>query len=169
MKIKVNVAKLPNPPLPPTKSVRVIGRPKIPYETRDYERDEMVERRKRAAEGRARTMKNGYTPEQENLIIEMYKQGASAEVIAEKLGRTKVAIKQKIEKMRKKRNFEREAPLQRRYTKRKPEIEIVRRNHYTKAQDDVIRVMKADGKTYKEIADQIGKSPDAVRGRWRRM
>lgn len=167
VRIKVNVAQLPAPPYPPTKPVRIIEKPDRPYEMIDFEH--MDERRERARESRAKTMNNGYTAEQEALIMALYKQGMPTEAIAEKLGRTKAAIKQKIEKLRKKYNFNREAPLQRQYIKRKPESEIVRRNHYTPAQDAVIKEMKAQGKTFPEIGRELGKSKEAVRRRWYRI
>lgn len=174
-KLKVDPRTLPHPPYPPTKTVQIREKPDRPYEVMDYASDfkvdaeKMAERRKRAAESAARTLNNGYTPEQEALIIELYKQGMPTEAIAEKLGRTKAAIKQKIEKLRKKHGFEREAPLQRQYIKHKPESEIVRRNHYTPAQDAVIREMKAQGKSNQAIGEQIGKSKEAVRRRWERI
>lgn len=40
---------------------------------------------------------------------------------------------------------------------------------YTKAQDAVIKDMRSKGASYKEIADQIGKSTEAVRRRWYRL
>ena len=135
----------------------------------DLDAESMAERRKRALESRAKNQENGYTAEQEALIMALYKQGMPTEAIADKLGRTKTAMKQKIEKLRKKYNFNREAPLQRQYIKRKPESEIVRRNHYTSAQDAVITEMKMQGKTFREIGDEIDKSAEAVRRRWYRI
>ena len=175
--LKVNPRKLPVPILPPTRAVKTIVRPDKAYETIDYasqyESDKKImdERSKRAAESTRRTyaVKNAYTPEQENEIIELYKSGMRTVDIAEKVGRTKTAIKQKIEKLRKEQGIQREVPLKRVYIKRKPESEIMRRNHYTPAQDAVIKEMKSQGKTFREIADQIGKSPEAVRCRWYRI
>ena len=169
MRIKVNVAQLPKPPYPPTRSVRIIEKPDTPFEIMDFDEESMAGRRKRALESRAKNQENGYTAEQEALIMALYKQGMPTEAIADKLGRTKTAIKQKIEKLRKKYNFNREAPLQRQYIKRKPESEIVRRNHYTPAQDAVITEMKMQGKTFREIGDEIDKSAEAVRRRWYRI
>ncbi len=37
---------------------------------------------------------------------------------------------------------------------------------YTKAQDDVIIQMRNEGRSYAEIADEIGKSKEAIRRRW---
>lgn len=169
--LKIDPKKLPAPPIPPTKPIRLIEKPDIAFEAKDYASDfkadakKMAERRKRAAESRQRTMQDGYSKEQEALIMALYKQGICYEAIAVKTGRTKAAIRQKIANLRKKHGFNREAPLQRTYNHRKPESEIVRKNHYTAAQDAVIREMREQGKTYKEIGEQIGKSKEAVRKR----
>lgn len=171
--LKVDPKKLPAPPLPPTKPVRFVQKVDIPFEARDYASDfkidagKMAERRRRAIESRAKTMQDAYTAEQEALIKKMYEQGMTYEAIGKKVGRTKGAVRQKIANMRRAQNFERKAPLQRTYTHYKPESEIVRRNHYTEAQDAVIREMRAQGKTYREIGEQIGKSKEAVRKRAR--
>lgn len=171
-KLKVDPRTLPPLPYPPTKTVRTIEKPDIQYEARDYASDfkadseKMAQRRKRAVQSRAQSMQNGYTAEQEALITALYKQGVNYEDIAKKTGRTKHAIRQKIGNLRKKYGFNREAPLQRTYTHHKPESEIVRKNHYTPAQDAVIREMRAQGKSYKEIGEQIDKSKEAVRRRW---
>ena len=175
--LKVNPRKLPVPILPPTRAVKTIVRPDKAYETIDYasqyESDKKImdERRKRAAESTRKTyaQKSAYTVEQETMIIDLYKMGVCTGEIAERVGKSKTAVKQKIEKLRKIYGFEREAPLQRHYVHHKPESEIVRRNHYTPAQDAVIREMKSQGKTFREIGDQIGKSPEAVRCRWYRI
>lgn len=175
--LKINPQKLPVPLLPPTKPVRSVERPDKAYETIDYasqyeaDKKKMEERRKRAGESTRKTyaQKSAYTVEQENMIIDLYKMGVCTGDIAERVGKSKTAVKQKIEKLRKIHGFEREAPLQRSYVHHKPESEIVRRNHYTPAQDAVIREMKYQGKTFREIGDQIGKSPEAVRCRWYRM
>lgn len=70
------------------------------------------------------------------------------------MGKSKSAMKQKIDKMRKEQNFERECQLRSKY------------GGYTPAQDAVIREMRAQGKSYEEIGDQIGKSKEAVRKRY---
>ena len=75
MRIKVNVAQLPKPPYPPTRSVRVIEKPDTPFEIIDFDEESMAERRKRALESRAKNQENGYTAEQEALIMALYKQG----------------------------------------------------------------------------------------------
>lgn len=167
--LKVDPRRLPASPYPPTRTVRTIEKPDRPYEAMDYASDfsvdaeKMSARRKRAAESTARTLNNGYTLEQEALIIELYKQGMPTESIANRLGRTKVAMKQKIEKLRKTYGFEREAPLQRQYIKRKPESEITRRGAYTPAQNAVIIEMRMANKSWQEIADNLGRSRDSVR------
>ena len=174
-KLKVDPRKLPPSPYPPTKTVRIIEKPDIQYEARDYASDfkadyeKMAQRRKRAVQSRAQSMQNGYTAEQEALITALYKQGVNYEDIAKKTGRTKHAIRQKIGNLRKKYGFNREVPLQRTYIHHKPESEIVRKNHYTPAQDAVIREMKAQGKSNQAIGEQIGKSKEAVRRRWERI
>ena len=169
MRIKVNVAQLPKPPYPPTRSVRIIEKSDTPFEIMDLDEESMAERRKRDLESRAKNQENGYTAEQEALIMALYKRGMPTEAIADKLGRTKTAMKQKIEKLRKKYKFGREAPLQRQYIHHKPESEIVRRNHYTPAQDAVIKEMRMEGKTFPQIGKEIGKSAEAVRRRWYRI
>lgn len=173
--LKVDPSRLPASPYPPTKMVRIIEKPDVQYEARDYASDykadaeKMKERRKRAAASRAKTMQDAYTAEQEALITALYKQGVNYEDIAKKTGRTKQAIRQKIGNLRKKYGFNREAPLQRTYIHHKPESEIVRKKHYTPAQDAVIREMKAQGKSNQAIGEQIGKSKEAVRRRWERI
>ena len=170
--LKVNPSRLPVPPLPPTREIRIKEKVDIPFEVRDWasnyksDMQKMDERRKRAHESRARTMENGYTPEQEEMLISLYKKGLSWDAIAEKMGRTKAATRQKVASLQKKRSFNREAPLQRSYNHHKPESDIVRRNHYTPAQDAVIKEMRSHGKTYREIGNEIGKSSEAVRRRW---
>lgn len=37
---------------------------------------------------------------------------------------------------------------------------------YTPAQDAVIKQLKAEGKSFKEIGDQLGRSGEAIRRRW---
>ena len=66
------------------------------------------------------------------------------------VGKSKSAMKQKIDKLRKEQKFGREFQY----------------GCYTTAQDAVIREMRAQGKSYKEIGDQIGKSREAVRKRY---
>lgn len=177
--LKVDPKKLPLPPYPPTKPVRTIEKPDRPYEAIDYasrykvDEEKMAERRRRAGESTRRMYAArpayAYTPAQEELIIKLYKQGVRTADIAERIGKSKTAVKQKIEKLRKVYGFEREAPLQRQYIHHKPENEIVRKNHYTHAQDAVIREMRGQGKTYAEIGEEIGKSKEAVRRRWYRI
>jgi len=159
-KLKVDPRTLPPPPYPPAKKVRIKEKPDRPYEAMDYASDfkvdaeKMAARRKRAAESAARTLKNGYTPEQEQQIINLYKQGLTYAAIGKIMGKSKSAMKQKIDKMRKEQNFERECQLRSKY------------GGYTPAQDAVIREMRAQGKSYKAIGEQIGKSKEAVRKRY---
>ena len=44
--------------------------------------------------------------------------------------------------------------------------EMGRPRFYTPAQDAVIKQLKAEGRTFKEIGDQLGKSKEAIRRRW---
>lgn len=175
--LKCDPSKLPKPPYPPTKVVRVQEKEDIPWEAHDWQsdwkvdREKMAERRKRAVEGMRlhHAINNAYTPEQEEQLITMFTRGASLEEIAKSLGRTERAVKSKIERLRKVKTIEREVPMQRHYIKRKPESEIVRRGHYTLAQDAVIVEMRAQGKTYKEIAEEIGRDKETIRRRYYRI
>lgn len=176
-RLKVDPKRLPTPPLKPTRDIKVPEKVDIPWEAHDWQsdwkvdREKMVERRKRAVEGMRlhHVVKNAYTPEQEEQLITMFTRGASLEEIAKSLGRTERAVKSKLERLRKVKTIEREVPMQRHYIKRKPESEIVRRNHYTPAQDAVIVEMRAQGKTYKEIAEEIGRDKEAIRRRYYRI
>ena len=40
---------------------------------------------------------------------------------------------------------------------------------YTPAQDAVVKTMRAEGKSFREIAEQLGKSSESVRRRWHRL
>lgn len=170
MKILVNVSRLPKPPYPPTVTVRTIEKPERIYEDYDYNQkngDKLMEQRmRRAAEARKKyAEKYGYTAEQEQEIIDLYKQGYTLKEISEKMGKSESAVKQKIDRLKKIYSIKRDSALRRHYVRRKPESEIVRKGHYTPAQDAVILEMRAQGKTYKEIADHLGRSRDAIRHR----
>jgi len=153
-KLKVDPSKLPKPPYPPTRSTRVPEKVDIPKEALDFRVDPQKAAESRHRGGASKAKSRGYTPEQEQRIIELYKQGVTYADIGKIVGKSKSAMKQKIDKMRKEQNFERECQLRSKY------------GGYTPAQDAVIREMRVQGKSYEEIGDQIGKSKEAVRKRY---
>lgn len=153
-KLKVDPSKLLKPPYPPTRSTRVPEKVDIPLEALDFRVDPQKAAESRRRGGSSKAKSRGYTPEQEQRIIELYKQGMTYADIGKIVGKSKSAMKQKIDKMRKEQNFERECQLRSKY------------GGYTPAQDAVIREMRAQGKSYEEIGDQIGKSKEAVRKRY---
>ena len=153
-KLKVDPRKLPKPPYPHTRSTRVPEKVDIPWEALDFRVDPQKAAESRRRGGSSKAKSRGYTPEQEQRIIELYKQGMTYADIGKIVGKSKSAMKQKIDKMRKEQNFERECQLRSKY------------GGYTPAQDAVIREMRAQWKSYEEIGDQIGKSKEAVRKRY---
>ena len=153
-KLKVDPRKLPKPPYPPTRSTRVPEKVNIPREALDFRVDTQKAAESRRRKGASKAKSRGYTPEQEQLIIELYKQGMTYADIGKTVGKSKTAMKQKLDKLRKEQNFRRESRLRQEYT------------YYTAAQDAVIREMRAQGKSYKAIGEQIGKSKESVRKRY---
>lgn len=153
-KLKVDPRKLPKPPYPPTRSTRVPEKVDIPWEALDFRVDHQKAAESRRRGGSSKAKSRGYTPEQEQRIIELYKQGMTYADIGKIVGKSKSAMKQKLDKLRKEQNFRRESTLRQEYT------------YYTPAQDAVIREMRAQGKSYKAIGEQIGKSKEAVRKRY---
>lgn len=152
--LKCDPSKLPKPPYPPTRSAKVPEKVDIPWEALDFRADPQKAAESRRRGGASKAKSRGYTPEQEQRIIELYKQGMTYADIGKIVGKSKSAMKQKLDKLRKEQDFRRESPLIQEYT------------YYTAAQDAVIREMRAQGKSYKEIGDQIGKSREAVRKRY---
>lgn len=153
-KLKVDPSKLPKPPYPPTRPTREPEKVDIPWEALDFRVDPQKAAESRRRGGASKAKSRGYTPEQEQRIIELYKQGMTYADIGKIVGKSKSAMKQKLDKLRKEQNFRREFPLRQEYT------------YYTPAQDAVIREMRAQGKSYKAIGEQIGKSKEAVRKRY---
>ena len=149
-KLKVDPRKLPSPPLHPTRSVSVPEKVDIPWEALNFSVNQEKAAESRRRGGAAKAKSKGYTPEQEKRIIDLYKQGMTYADIGKIVGKSKSAMKQKIDKLRKEQKFGREFQY----------------GGYTTAQDAVIREMRAQGKSYKEIGDQIGKSREAVRKRY---
>ena len=99
MRILVNPRKLPVPHLKPTKPVRI--------DINDGEYDESWYSTEQAPRGLsfysgAKDMKNpgSYTPEEEEIILRMHKEGATNTAIAKKLDRTPFGIRNKIDRMR---------------------------------------------------------------------
>lgn len=154
--LKVDPRKLPQPPYPPTINVSVPEKVDVPYEALGWESDfkAVAAPTEEPKTTQAPAKSWAYTPEQEQQIINLYKQGLTYAAIGKIMGKSKSAMKQKIDKMRKEQNFERECQLRSKY------------GGYTPAQDAVIREMRAQGKSYEEIGDQIGKSKEAVRKRY---
>lgn len=152
--LKCDPSKLPKPPYPPTRSTRVLEKVDIPWEALDFRSDPQKAAESRRRGGASKAKSRGYTPEQEQRIIELYKQGVTYADIGKIVGKSKSAMKQKLDKLRKEQDFRRESPLRQEYT------------YYTAAQDAVIREMRAQGKSYKAIGEQIGKSKEAVRKRY---
>ena len=153
-KLKVDPSKLPKPPYPPTRSTMVPEKVDIPKEALDFRVDPQKAAESRRRGGASKAKSRGYTPEQEQRIIELYKQGMTYADIGKIVGKSKSAMKQKLDKLRKEQDFRREFPLRQEYT------------YYTAAQDAVIREMRAHGKSFKAIGEQIGKSKEAVRKRY---
>ena len=170
MKIKVDVNRLPKPYLEPTRSVRVgeivpkshvnVYLDAMPTEQKDVAR-------KRGQENRQKNL-NLYTEEQVETIIRMFNARCSDAEIANKLGRGREAIHAKIQSMIKKGVIQK-TDRRRSYIHHKPESEIVRRNAYTKAQDNVIVSMRMHNKSFEEIGDNLGRSKDSVRKRYYRI
>lgn len=170
MKIKVNVDRLPRPYLEPTRSVRVgeiVQKSHINVYLDAMPTEQKDAARKRGQENRQKNL-NLYTEEQVETIIRMYKARCSNEEIAQKLGRGRRAIHAKIQSMIQKGVLQKQ-DLRRSYINHKPESEIVRRNAYTKAQDNVIVSMRMHNKTFEEIGDNLGRSKDSVRKRYYRI
>ena len=92
-----------------------------------------------------------YTPEIDDQIMQMREEGHTAEEIAKHFGRTKGAIESRIMRLRGARG------------------RCGSGFYWTPAQDAVIRELRAQGKSFPEIADQMGKSKEAVRKRARHI
>ena len=170
MKIKVNIERMPEPYLKPTKPVKigeVVPKTSINIYLDAMSNEKKDQARRRGQESRQKTL-NLYTKEQEEQIIRMYQEGYNDSQIAEKLGRGKDAIRLKLHSLIKKYNIQK---IQRRrsYIHHKSESDIVRRNAFTKAQDNVIVHMRMQGKTFSEIGDNLGKSKESVRKRYYRI
>lgn len=155
-KLKCDPNKLLPPPYPPPKKIR--KKPDTPYEALGWEsglsEDDIPPEPKKRRVRTAQAKSLAYTPEQEQRMVDLYKQGMTYAAIGKIMGKSKSAMKQKIDKMRKEQRFERECQLRSEY------------GGYTPAQDAVIREMRAQGKSYKAIGEQIGKSKEAVRKRY---
>lgn len=170
MKIKVDVNRFPKPYFEPTRSARigeVVPKAKINVYLDTMPTEQKDAARKRGQESRQKNL-NLYTEEQTETIIRMFNARCSDAEIANKLGRGREAIHAKIQSMIKKGVIQK-TDRRRSYIHHKPESEIVRRNAYTKAQDAVIVEMRAQGKTYKEIAEEIGRDKEAIRRRYYRI
>lgn len=86
-----------------------------------------------------------WTPERNQQLIDMYSVGIGYKEIGEKFGRTPEAIRMQL--------YAIGAKVSKRHCGTK----------YTKAQDAVIVAMMKDGKSWREIADQLGRTADSVR------
>lgn len=170
MKIKVNVDRLPKPYLEPTRSAKVgevVPKANINVYLDAMSSAQKDKARKKAQESRLKTL-NLYTEEEMETIIRMYKARCSNQEIAQKLGRGRHAVHAKIQSMIQKGVLQKQ-DHRRSYIHHKPESEIVRRNAYTKAQDNVIVSMRMHGKSFEEIGDNLGRSKDSVRKRYYRI
>lgn len=156
MRIKCDISKLPKPLLPPTRDKR--------REIDEQERKEFMEAlkqlknqqgwfnsvKKTAAERRkeaAEKVKKTYTPEVDARIIAMLKSGMTHKEIAKEIGVSTPSVSSRILRLNGGRKRYGGAFF------------------YTPAQDAVIREMRKQGKSYREIGEQLGKSKDSV---WKR-
>lgn len=100
--LKINPARLPKPPLPPTRGVKSVARLGNLYDY-DYFTDE--KRRKQFlgpdAPPRKRGGGNLWTWEQEDKMIRLMDEGTSLEKTAEAIGRTIEATRMRIRKVKK--------------------------------------------------------------------
>lgn len=170
MRILVNVDRLPKPHLEPTKPVRVgeiVPKSHVNVYLDAMPTEKREAARKRGQENRQKNL-NLYTEEDMETIIRMYHARCSDAEIAQKLERSREAINSKIKSMIQKGIIDK-ADRRRSYIHHKPESEIVRRNAYTKAQDNVIVSMRMHNKTFEEIGDNLGRSKDSVRKRYYRI
>ena len=172
MRVKVDVSKLPKPYLEPTRSCRigeVVPKEQINVYL-DFKNDEKAaESRRRGQQNRAKALGINYTEEQEKEIIRLYQQGIDTYTIAKKMQRTDCAIREKIRLLCKKYGIPKVKQNRKIYTKRKPESQIIRNNAYSPQQDAVIKSMKAEGRSYQEIADNLGRTTESVKKRWYRL
>lgn len=99
--LKCDPSKLPKPPYPPTRSTRVPEKVDIPWEALDFRSDPQKAAESRRRGGASKAKSRGYTPEQEQRIIELYKQGVTYADIGKIVGKSKSAMKQKLDKLRK--------------------------------------------------------------------
>ncbi len=104
--IKINPSRLPKPLLPPTKPVRIdtdipthhSDGPKWKYQTNE-------ERKKKACMNR-KTRVDAWTPEQDETIWKMYyEKKMTLEQIGEEMGRTRLAIHSRLQRLRKRKEF----------------------------------------------------------------
>ena len=122
-----------------------------------YSRPKLPERKKpeipyeTMGHNRQKETKKPYTPEIDDQIMQMREEGHTAEEIAKHFGRTKGAIESRIMRLRGARG------------------RCGSGFYWTPAQDAVIRELRAQGKSFPEIADQMGKSKEAVRKRARHI
>ena len=137
--IKCKISKLPKPPYKPARKYER-KKPDIPFE-------ECIN--KYSVKGSPRN--KFYTPEIDAQIMKMMDDGYTAEEIAQAFGRTKGAIESRIMRLRGARG------------------RCGSGFYWTPAQDAVIRELRAQGKSFPEIADQMGKSKEAVRKRARHI
>lgn len=139
IKIKCDISKLPEAPYKPARKYDRKN-PDIPFE-------ECIN--KYSVKGSPRN--KFYTPEIDDQIMQMREEGHTAEEIAKHFGRTKGAIESRIMRLRGARG------------------RCGSGFYWTPAQDAVIRELRAQGKSFPEIADQMGKSKEAVRKRARHI
>lgn len=141
---------------------RVYGKTKYaPYVERHkkFEIRETItkeERKRRIKEAHRSNM--FWTPERDAYIIKLRKQGWSIDKIAAEIGKKPTAVQARFKNMGKKRDW-----------KKVGKNRDCNHNHYTEAQDEVIREMRAADKPYKEIASELGRSVSSVTKRAKRI
>lgn len=156
MQIKCDVSKLPKPLLPPTRDKKGYLNAEEKREAQEtikklrqqVEWDKTLKRR--AAQRRkeaAERVRNTYTPEVDARIIAMLKSGMKHKEIAEELGVSTPSVSSRILRLNGGRKRYGGAFF------------------YTPEQDALIKEMRAQGKSYREIGRRLGKSKDAV---WKR-
>ena len=137
-KVCCNISTLPKPYLQATKDFRPI---------REEQLRCLLQEKRKNSNFQKGTRKIAYTQEDNEKIMRLRSEGKTAAEIAIELGKTKGAIQAQILRL----NGTRGNGSRRRYTQ---------------AQDNVIRVMRREGKSFEEIADQLGRTKEAVRKRY---
>lgn len=144
--LKIDPAKLPAPPFAPTKPVRVL-------DAADWTaiRYMQAERRRAEAGGQRapKSTKTVWTAEQSEILKQMWKDGATPDEIGEKLGKCGKTIRRYA------RNLIKHGELQERPSGRPAGWTLEKLN--------TLRRLVKEGKSWKEISDTLGHTPEACR------